>query len=295
MLNLTKTQTQSEITACEVPRWTMEAKGYTRIDRGNVLTTLESRLSETQSPLHGPQVQLFRIRSPPNAVPSCKMPHWAPSKEPQHEEPSKDSHTMRPPEDLIQTYTKRIQVMQAIINQLREAGKERQRSDDDAKKTRDELAKAKLRIAALEDELERGVDEQKATVEQHDAVVVVNEDEHQRGVAEEVDENCAELEKVNESLTERHHYQGGQGHISNDVVRLHHVVWGSQSVHDESLDHRLLHCATQRSSFTATCDFVGRDVEPGERRTLVIAYSRAPDGPMRWLVIDEGREGKFDL
>lgn len=271
----------------EVPRWTMEAKGYTRLDRGHVLTALESRLSAGQNSVHGPQVQLFRISSPPNAAPSFKMPHWTPNEEPHHEEPPKDTHTMRPPEDLIQTYNKRIQVMQAIINQLREAGQQQKKWEDDAKKAREELVKAKLRIAALEDELEQGT-----TVEQHDTVA--NEDED-RTKTEESDKKCDELRQDSENLAERHARQNGQDHMSNDIARLYHVVWGSRSVHDESLYQRLLDRATQGSSFTATCDFVGHDIELGERRTLVIAYSRVPDGPMRWLVLDEGQEGKFDL
>ncbi|KAI1135853.1 hypothetical protein F5Y05DRAFT_163216 [Hypoxylon sp. FL0543] len=271
----------------------MEAKGYTRIDRGKVLSTLESRLAASQSPLRGPQVQLFRISSPPNGAPGFKMPLRPPSEEPHHEEISKDASTVTPPEDLIQTYKKRIQVMQAIINQLREAGQERKKSDDDAKKTREELARAKLRIAALEDELERGADEQGRMVGQHDAAVF-NEVGHRKMTGEN-DEECVKLEGANESPAKRHADQDGRRHISNDVVILHHVIWGSQSVHDESLDDRLLNCATRGSSFTATCEFVGRGLEPSEKRTLVVAYSRAPDGPMRWLVIDEGQEGKFNL
>ncbi|KAI1406830.1 hypothetical protein F5Y13DRAFT_176265 [Hypoxylon sp. FL1857] len=271
----------------------MEAKGYTRLDRGNVLPTLESRLSASQSSIHGPQVQLFRINYQPSAVPSVKMPHLATSEEPRNEEPPKDTGAMRPPEDLIQTYTKRIQVMQAIINQLREAGQERKRQEDDAKKTREELAKAKLRIAALEDELERVVDERNTTVEQGDTADI-DEDEHRKTLGEN-EQKCTELEISPESLSQQHVHLDGRGYTGNDVISIHHAVWGSESVHNESLNQRLLDCATQGSSFIATCDFVGRATGPGERRTLVIAYSKTPDGSMRWLVLDEGQEGKFDL
>ncbi|OTA57939.1 hypothetical protein K449DRAFT_386007 [Hypoxylon sp. EC38] len=205
------------------------------------------------------------------------------------EGPPKDTHIMSPPEDLIQTYNKRIQVMQAIINQLREAGRGQKKWEDDAKRTREELVKAKLRIAALEDEQEQSADRQGTTVEQHDTVV--KEDEHQT-MTEETDKRCTELRQDSESLAK---LQDKQDHTSNDVACLHHVVWGSRSVHDESLHQRLLDCAAQGSSFTATCDFVGHDIGPGERRTLVVAYSKVPDGPMHWLVLDEGQEGKFDL
>ncbi|KAI2465781.1 hypothetical protein F4781DRAFT_407926 [Annulohypoxylon bovei var. microspora] len=273
----------------------MEARGYTRLDRRSVLRTLESRLSASQTPVQGPHVQLFRVSSPPDtAPPTFAMPYRRPGEEHlPHEEPSEDVYTTTPSEQLIQTYNKRIRVMQAIINQLRAAGQGRQSWEDDLKATREELDKAKLRITDLENELEQGVGELKIAAEQRD-VAIANRDRYLKE-AEEANSKCAELEHANRGLVERHATQEGHGHAFNDVIRLHNVIWGSQPVYDKTLDQKLLGYAAQGSSFTATRDLVDYDVGPDERRTLIIAYSKVSDGAVRWLVVDEIHEGGFNL
>lgn len=198
-----------------------------------------------------------------------------------------------PSEDLIQTYTKRIQIMQAVINQLRAAAQERQRWEEDAKRARIELEVAKIRIADLEDELDRGSEAPGSTVEQPDGVDA-NEIQHQKSI-QEADNKSSGLDGTKECPTDRLADQQGQGHSCGDVIHLHHVAWGSGSIRDESLGRRLLDCAARNSSFTATREFIGCDVRPGERSTLVVAYSVPPEGPMRWLVVDEGHEGRFDI
>ncbi|KAI1098970.1 hypothetical protein F4804DRAFT_323341 [Jackrogersella minutella] len=272
----------------------MEARTYTRLDRQRVMRTLESRLSATENPVSGPQVQLFRIDSPSNAAPPIlAMPHRRPDEEHRHEELSNDTSTTRPTEDLIQSYKKRIQVMQSIINQLRAAVKERQTLEDDAKLVREELNKAKLRIAGLEDELERGASDLKDMVEKHDAAIL-NEESHHKA-DQESEERCHELEHANEDLAKRCATQEGPSHASNDIIRLHHVIWGSESIYDEALDRRLLDYATQGCGFALPYDLIDRDVRPHERRMLIVAYSKAPRGPICWLIMEDGHEGKFEL
>ncbi|KAI1442180.1 hypothetical protein F5Y02DRAFT_421297 [Annulohypoxylon stygium] len=248
----------------------MEARSYTQLDRGSVLKTLESRLSTSQDSVEGPQVQLFRVNSPPNTAPppNFTMPHWGPTEENTHEKRSENVCTTTPSEALIQSYNKRIQVMQAVINQLRATGKDRQSVEDELKTTREELDRAKIKINNLENELEQR------------GVVIGNKERHLDEVGG-IDTRCNEL--------------GYVGRGSNDAIRLHNVIWGTQPVHDESLSQRLVEYAARGSSFTTTRNFIDYDVRPGERRTLVIAYSKALDGPERWLVVDENHEGKFDL
>ncbi|KAI0885046.1 uncharacterized protein GGS22DRAFT_162591 [Annulohypoxylon maeteangense] len=269
----------------------METKSYTSLDRGNVLKTLESRLSASHSTVQGPQVQLFRVNSPsPTASPNPTMPHWRPDEQVSPEIPRKDACTTTPSEHLIQSYNKRIQVMQAVINQLRSAGKDRQDVELDLKKTREELDRANARINDLEAELEQGAGELKTAIKQRDAAIEHNNRYHIE--AEEADKKCRELEHINRRLMG---IQEGCEYACNDVIRIHNVIWGSQPIYDESLNKRLLEYASQGFSFTTTCDFINYDVRPGERRTLVVAYSKFPDGPMRWLVVDESHGGEFDL
>ncbi|KAI1456451.1 hypothetical protein F4805DRAFT_222594 [Annulohypoxylon moriforme] len=263
----------------------METRGYTQLDRGSVLKTLESRLSASQDTVQGPQVQLFRVNSPPpnTAPPNFTMPHWRPDEDVPPEEPSKNVCATTPSENLIQSYNKRIQVMQAVINQLRTAGKDHQQVEDKLKEVREELDEAKLRIGDLENELERRVGELNIAIEQRDAAVE-NSDRYCRET-EEAGKRCGELERTNR----------GYEHACNDAVRLHNVIWGSQPIYDELFIQRLLEYATQRSSFTTAREFINYDVRPGERRTLVVAYSKVPDGEVRWLVVDESHKGEFDL
>ncbi|KAI1087481.1 hypothetical protein F5B19DRAFT_66349 [Rostrohypoxylon terebratum] len=252
----------------------MEARSYTQLDRGSVLKTLESRLSTSQGAVEGPQVQLFRVNSPPSTAPppNFTMPHWGPAEENTHERRSENACTTTPSEALIQSYNKRIQVMQAVINQLRATGKDRQTVEDELKMTREELDKAKTRINDLEYE-----------IEQRD-VVAGNKDRylHEVGGA---DTRCNGLEYADR----------GPDHARNDAICFHNVIWGTQPVYDEALSRQLLEYAARGSSFTTTRDFIDYDVRPGDRRTLVVAYSKAPDGPVRWLVVDENHEGEFDL
>ncbi|KAI1214406.1 uncharacterized protein F4807DRAFT_127114 [Annulohypoxylon truncatum] len=270
----------------------METRGYTQLDRANVLRTLESRLSASQDAVQGPQVQLFRVNSPTpdTAPPNFTMPHWKPGEESPNEEPSKDVRATTPSEHLIQSYNKRIQVMQAIINQLRTAEKDRHNVEDDLKKVREELDRAKTRIGNLEDELEQSVEELKAAIEQRD-VAIENANRYCKE-AEAAGKRCSQLEYTNKGLCT---VREDDDNACNDVVRLHNVIWGSRPIFDESLNQRLMEHAARGSSFAATRDFIDYDVRPGERRTLIVAYSKAPDGPVRWLVVDENVEMKFDL
>ncbi|XDG03629.1 hypothetical protein ABKA04_003244 [Annulohypoxylon sp. FPYF3050] len=162
--------------------------------------------------------------------------------------------------------------MQAVINQLRATGKDRQSVEDELKTAREELDRAKIKINDLENELEqRGV--------------VIGDKERYLNEIGGADTRRNELEYADR----------GSNHVHNHAICLHNVIWGTQPIRDESLSQRLVEYAARGSSFTTTRDFIDYDVRPGERRTLVIAYSKAPDGPVRWLVVDESHEGVFDL
>ncbi|KAI0384741.1 hypothetical protein F5Y04DRAFT_247704 [Hypomontagnella monticulosa] len=182
--------------------------------------------------------------------------------------------------------------MQAVINQLRGAAKERQRWEEDAKKARIELEVAKIRIADLENELDQGPEAPEETVKQDHVIAAYGMRDQKK--TDEAENKNGGLEDANNSPAERPANQEEQGRACDDVICLHHVAWGSGSIHDKALDRRLLDCAAHNSSFTVTREFIGRGVRTGERRTLVIAYSVPPDGSMRWLVVDEGHKGRFD-
>lgn len=202
----------------------------------------------------------------------------------------------KPVDDVVFMLQKRIQIMQSIIDQLRASIKERQHWEEDAKTARQELERARRRIGGLEDERGRRGCAGEPT---HD------DGEQQRDAeAQEKNENSDTVTKDVESPREPGHGCTSLGEPlttsppetqepRNDTIRLHHVVWGSSPVLDERLYKKLSQHATAGSPFTATRDFIGRDVEPGGRRTLVLAYSRPPGAPARWLVVDEGQEGRF--
>ncbi|KAI1374739.1 hypothetical protein F4677DRAFT_424624 [Hypoxylon crocopeplum] len=264
----------------------MDSREYTKLERGSIFKTLEARLSARQSFLHGPQVQMFRVSSPPNFTPSASiMSGLTPPEEPHHEDQEESTSTIKPAENLIQMYNKRIQVMESIIKQLRSADKERQRWENDARMAHQGLEEAKLRIASLENELERGTVVKDVIKER----VTEVEGEGEYGKTGEVDKDLAE------QITSLEPSADTQDHTSGDLIRIHHVVWGAESVQDEALEQRLLDCAAGGLAFTANCDFIGRDTGPGQRGMLIVAYSKPPDGPMVWLIVDEGNEGKFNL
>ncbi|KAI1389219.1 uncharacterized protein F4822DRAFT_273004 [Hypoxylon trugodes] len=261
-----------------------EATRYKRLDRGCVLGALESRLSTSSNFAHGPQIQLFRIRSSSRTIPSTSvMPRQGLDEESDH------IPTVKPTDDTIQTYNKRIQIMEPINNQLRTDIQERQHQEYDAK---NELKQAKLRISDLESQLEIHVNESRIIAKQRDKTVMI---EDRQGKMEESDQSYYESEGVENGFTEQDFYEEGRHYIKNDKVVFHHVVWGSESINDELLERRLLDYITKDSSFIVTRKFVGHEIRNDEQATLVIAYSKPPNTSLRWLVVNEGHEGKFNL
>ncbi|KAL7623722.1 hypothetical protein AAE478_005275 [Parahypoxylon ruwenzoriense] len=270
----------------------MGSREYTRLDRGNVLKTLEARLSVGQTSPHGPQVQLFRVSSvsgappPPPPPPISTMSDLNFHKEPRYEGPSEQASVIKPAEDLVQMYSARIQAIEAVISQLRVAERERRNWEYRATTARQALESAEEKISGLEERRERDASELKNIVEQRDA--------HRRA-AEEAGDRCRELEDANRGLAEQlESEQKARLRASNEVVRLHHVVWGAEAVRDAGLEDRLLDCAARGVGFRVTREFVGRYGEDGEG-ILIVAYSAPPEEEVRWMVVREGEEGRFGV
>ncbi|KAI2610426.1 hypothetical protein GGR54DRAFT_617750 [Hypoxylon sp. NC1633] len=188
--------------------------------------------------------------------------------------------------------------MQAIINQLRATIKERQLWADDAKTARKELEEARLKIAGLEDRLEHGGSTRRRNATEKDGTAF--KESERAEVIEGTSEGNKKFDQVDEGLTGQRtnsepSAQVIQGRSINDLVKIHHVAWGSESIHDESLHLQLMEYAAKGADFTPTGNFVGRDTGPDERKTLVVAYSSPLEAPLRWLILDEGHRGKFSL
>ncbi|XXG96310.1 hypothetical protein Hte_002591 [Hypoxylon texense] len=271
----------------------MEGSAYTRLDRGNLFRTLESRLSASHCTFNGPQVQLFRVRT---SAPT--MPNLMRDERVYYEEASRPSSLVSPTGDFSQVYNERLRAMQAMIDQLQVAEKERQRWDENVRAAQKELERARIELACLEKQVGDSAVELREAVERRN-ITNLKEEQHSEA-AQETGDGCLSPQNADTNLTKplailKPPTGEAEERPNEGVISLHHIAWGSRSIHDKLLEGRLMNCATQGHSFVATRDFIGHDTGPGERKTLVIAYSKLPDGPLRWLVVDEGGKGGFDL
>ncbi|KAI0007254.1 hypothetical protein F4779DRAFT_519517 [Xylariaceae sp. FL0662B] len=273
----------------------MKDKEYTRIDRLNLLKALEARLSAQPSLPPGPQVQLFRI-GPRRAVapPPLRMADVKPQTESSPPSPPDDPTTAattitKPAEHLIQMYTERIHAIQGLLAHLAAAEKDRQRSADAADAARAELEAARRSIADLRGQLRDGDAELAAAAAQRD----------------EAERKRRELLGAYQGLARRLEPFVREG-VANEVVRIHRVLWGPDTVLDEEAYGRLLDAAARGEAFEASGELVGwaspgtREGEGGGegarmRKTLVVAYSRPQSGPLRWLVVEEGCTARFEF
>lgn len=185
--------------------------------------------------------------------------------------------------------------MRATIDQLLAAERERRRWDEKARAAQKELEKAR---GDLEKQVWHNTGELRESAEKG-GIANPEEGKHCEA-AQETDDRCRSPQNADTSAAEQLTVPTppageAQEHPNQDIISLHHIAWGSQSVHDTLLEDRLTDCAARGHGFVATRDFVGHDTGPSERRTLVVAYSKPPDGPMRWLVVDEGGKGSFGL
>ncbi|KAI1084708.1 hypothetical protein F5B20DRAFT_576029 [Whalleya microplaca] len=232
----------------------MKDKEYTRIDRLNLLRTLEARLAaQPSNPLPGPQVQLFRVKPhraaaaaaaapPPVNMVEAKTPEPPSLPAPLHNDGSPQAGSKQPVKadvdaNTITTKPPANGAEDRIMNPPSHPAPPDQQRARSPSATATELETARRVIADL----------RTSCAEQTKA-------------REAAEAQCAALRAANQTLlkTVARLEPFARGGVANGVVRIHRVVWGSRTVSvDEGLTGRLLDVAARGEAFVVSEEFVG--------------------------------------
>ncbi|RYP31667.1 hypothetical protein DL768_011163 [Monosporascus sp. mg162] len=213
--------------------------------------------------------------------------------EPSCENPSIHGTVVKPIRDLLGLYDARAKALKGVLDHPTKVENLRQHWQDDLSSAQRELERARLQLAEASAASEKAQADVEEAARDYDEAVAG--ERRARGAADTAERRAHELarEKVGAeaelALLRRFMLEG----VADDVVRIHHVSWGSRAISDPAAYRRLLDHAACGTELQLTDDLAGTDTRFDYAKSLNIAYSKLDRGPMKWVVANEWGKARF--